>query len=329
MNSFRFLKGAGKHHSLPVFEGRTSRRHEDVSYRDLLRRARSEDPGRDSDFAGVRSFLQFAGFPRSGHSLIGAILSAHPALLLAHELDVMGLVAKKFPQTTIFRLIRQNAEAFDASDRWWNGLKYDVPPLGGHDGRTLVIGDKKGDWAARHALRQPDLVRRLEREVAAEHLWINVTRDPFDNIAVMTLRRGRLYDRMRIAAESSGDFHASLKRAIGEGELPSATDDEMIEDYAQLLKGVEIIRGSIPQERWLHVGYEAFIERPRPAIAELFRFVNLPLDRERIERAASIVRPGRSRPSRLLSWSPAQRRRVETMIAKHEILRGYRDGRAA
>lgn len=42
----------------------------------------------------LRTFLFFIGYPRSGHSLIGSIIDAHPQAIVAHEYDVIG----KWPQ---------------------------------------------------------------------------------------------------------------------------------------------------------------------------------------------------------------------------------------
>jgi hypothetical protein len=41
----------------------------------------------------VRSFCLFIGYPRSGHSLVGSLLDAHPDIAIAHEVNVLGLVA--------------------------------------------------------------------------------------------------------------------------------------------------------------------------------------------------------------------------------------------
>jgi hypothetical protein len=37
------------------------------------------------DFSSVRTFVLFVGYPRSGHSLIGSIMDAHPNIIIAHE----------------------------------------------------------------------------------------------------------------------------------------------------------------------------------------------------------------------------------------------------
>ena len=41
-------------------------------------------------YNGVETFVLFIGHARSGHSLIGAILDAHPLIIIPHEWDVIA-----------------------------------------------------------------------------------------------------------------------------------------------------------------------------------------------------------------------------------------------
>jgi len=46
------------------------------------------DLKRNSPYDGVQSFVLFVGYPRSGHSLVGAILDSHPEIIIPHEFDL-------------------------------------------------------------------------------------------------------------------------------------------------------------------------------------------------------------------------------------------------
>lgn len=37
------------------------------------------------DLSKIHTFVLFVGYPRSGHSLIGSIMDAHPNVIIAHE----------------------------------------------------------------------------------------------------------------------------------------------------------------------------------------------------------------------------------------------------
>ena len=40
-------------------------------------------------YDGVEAFVLFIGYPRSSHSLVGAILDAHPEIIIPHEYDLL------------------------------------------------------------------------------------------------------------------------------------------------------------------------------------------------------------------------------------------------
>ena len=45
---------------------------------------------RNSHYDGVQSFVLFVGYPRSSHSLVGAILDSHPEIIIPHEFDLLN-----------------------------------------------------------------------------------------------------------------------------------------------------------------------------------------------------------------------------------------------
>src|SRR6056297_1246638 len=98
MSSLAPLRFFTETHSVPVFEGDRSRRHRDVP---LWKLATKGVVGAMQDcrqLGAVEAFVQFVGFPRSGHSLIGSVLDAHPHAIISHELDTMGLIKKGLPE---------------------------------------------------------------------------------------------------------------------------------------------------------------------------------------------------------------------------------------
>ena len=50
-------------------------------------------------YDGVETFVMFIGYPRSIHSLVGAILDAHPEIIIPHEYDVLRHWIKYRPST--------------------------------------------------------------------------------------------------------------------------------------------------------------------------------------------------------------------------------------
>ena len=102
---------------------------------------------------------------------------------------------------------------------------------------------------------EPRLIDMAKRRIDARCKWILVTRHPLDNISTMSLRKGRTYDELRIASDSSADFRSKLKAHQDSGNITSAALDGMIDDYEQLCETIERMQTEIPSAEWIHVKY--------------------------------------------------------------------------
>ena len=107
-------------------------------------------------YDGVETFVMFIGYPRSSHSLVGAILDAHPEIIIPHEYDLMGKWKKLSPdkfksRNNIFSALHQlsmkqamfgiRASANNTRLRGNFTYTYHVPDLwqGGYQNRIKVI----------------------------------------------------------------------------------------------------------------------------------------------------------------------------------------------
>jgi hypothetical protein len=309
-------------HAVPLFEGSASRRHHRKSVRRLRLEAELLRLRGGVRTTEARSFVQFLGFPRSGHSLIGGLLGLHPKALVSHELDACGLVLKGMPARCVYNLIADNARQFWKNGAYWNGYRYavadEVPRA------PQVIGDKKGDWAVRWFLERPDLLDVLDRQIPLQKKWVLVTRHPADNIATLSIRRGGQYDRLRIANDRGDGFEAALKAAQADGRVPAACDDEMIEDYERLCVGIQTLIEKIGPEGVHHVVYEDLTQASAEGLRAVHRFCDLPPEAELSQLAASAVKPASS-SARRVSWRTDQLQAVQDMIGRYSFLRPYAD----
>ena len=96
-------------------------------------------------YDGVETFVLFIGYPRSSHSLIAALLDAHPEIIIPHEYDILGrwneirsanISNKRLEKYVIFyRLHRLSQEQSLVGNRANNclygscGYNYNVPGL--------------------------------------------------------------------------------------------------------------------------------------------------------------------------------------------------------
>ena len=139
---------------------------------------------------GVETFFLVLGYARSGSTLVGSLLDAHPNMVVADEADILRYVHPGVSRRQLFAIILERDRQFAHVDRRWHGFDYSVP--GGSQGRftTLrVVGDKHAGRATRRLWRDPKLLGRLRAVVRVPIRVLHVTRNPFDNIASVAQSR--------------------------------------------------------------------------------------------------------------------------------------------
>lgn len=324
MSSLVPLRFFTETHSVPVFEGDQSRRHRDVPLWKLAVKGIAGTVQHRGQFEAVRAFVQFVGFPRSGHSLIGSVLDAHPHAVISHELDTMGLIKKGFPERLLYALVAENSTMFSRNGRWWNGFSYAV--AGQPHGRASelrVVGDKKGDWAVRWCEQKPGLIETAYRRISARCRWVFVTRSPLDNIATMSLRKNRAYDKLRITSSDSAAFRAALRARQEQGEVSPVALDGMIDDYEGLCETIARMQAAIPAADWYHVEYERFVAAPEDGLRGLCDFLELKVEEDYLASCASIVRDSPNKSRNAVAWTDRQLERVAGFSQRFPFLHSY------
>ena len=144
-------------------------------------------------FAGVETYCMFIGYPRSGHSLVGSLLDAHRHAVIAHELDALSYLGRRFGRPQVWALILDRNAAFGERGRRWTNYDYTIP--GQHQGqwdKLRVIGDKKGGTSTRRLCVEPQLLDVVLDRMQVPTRFIHVVRNPYDNIATMFARNARI-----------------------------------------------------------------------------------------------------------------------------------------
>jgi hypothetical protein len=245
-------------------------------------------------FARVRTYCMFLGYPRSGHSLVGSLLDAHPELIVAHELHVLRYLRYGFSREQIFAMLLENAAAMAESGRTVTGYSYAIP--GQWQGRTRrlrVLGDKRGGTTIRKLRARPWLLPRLERRIALPLRFVHVLRNPFDNIATIFLR----------------------------GE--SRTLDESIEHYFRMVEGVAWLKERLPAGSVIDVRHEDLVADPAGQLTRLCGFLGVEPEPGWLSACGAAVWKETHRSRDDVAWTPAQREGVGKRMARHPFLAGY------
>jgi hypothetical protein len=245
--------------------------------------------------APLESMALFVGYRRSGHSLVGALLDAHPDVAMAHGLDVLHHVRYGFSRAQIASLILANARERAAQGRVVTGYSYAVPgQWQGRQRRLRVIGSTRGGATARTIAERPELAGRVEALMGVPVRWIHVVRNPFDNVSTLALR-GRRKD------------------------LGAAIDD-----WLRLLDGAAALRRLVPPARVLDLRSEDLVAAPGPTLRRLAAWLGLEAPDDWVEACTGIVFDAPHRTRHDAPWTPALVERVSKEMARHPFLSGYR-----
>jgi hypothetical protein len=250
-------------------------------------------------FQDVKTYCMFIGHARSGHSLIGALLDAHPNVILADEGEALRYISAGFNRAQIYHILLAKSQKQASKGRTKHGREeklysYHVP--GQWQGRFSslhVIGDSSAGTSTQMLAQNPPLLQHLQTTMMNVNVkLIHVIRNPYDVISTMILRGGRTYE-------------------------------NAIERYFSNCETIVDIRKRMDSANVFAIKLEEFINHPEVYLDEICRFVGVEPINEYLNACTSMVykSPAKSRYS--VPWSAEVRGTVERKIDKFEFLQGY------
>ena len=255
----------------------------------LTREAAKHQP----DFDGVQTYCMFIGYPRSGHSLIGSLLDAHPNIIIAHELDALKYARSPLTREQLFYLLLDNSKRFTAQGRKWEEYSYLVKnQWQGRFQSLRVIGDKKGGFSSVHLRREPGLLKALRDKVRTRIKFIHVFRNPYDNIS--TIRK-----KHETNLEGAGNMFFSMAQTV--------------------LR----VKGKTAPEDWIDIRHEDFIEDPTQHLRRLCGFLGQDASEEYLKDCAAIVFKSPRKSRHDAPWTPELIQQVQKASQPFPFLDGY------
>lgn len=242
-----------------------------------------------------QKLVLFVGQSRSGHSLVGSLIDAHPDAAIAHEIHALKHLLRGAELSELTRAIRLNAHLFDLVGRAYTGYDYRVPGQWQGRSRDLVlVGDKKGNGTTRLLRRHPDSLARIEARLGRPIHLINVIRQPLDNIATKAMRTG-----------------VSLAEATRRFLANAETLDRLTKDRPDQVRAVYL---------------DALSAEPETVLAELIDWLGLSSDASGYLDACAdlvFVRPKRTRDQ--VDWPPGLVDSIRTNLARYPALAHFAD----
>jgi hypothetical protein len=265
----------------------------------LLRLGRKLAKAHRAHLATVTDTVMFIGNQRTGHSLVGSLLDAHPNAMIAHEVNALKLHAIRFPRRYIDALLYENSRAFAEEGRGESGYDYEV--AGQYQGRHTelrVLGDKDARRDTTILGRFPRVLDTWMRRNHGRRLRVlQVVRNPFDTISTIWAR----------------PFETWVER-----DQPPPI--EMIDRYFELCDATLGVRERLPV---LTLRHEELVAHPGEEIERTCRFLDLPCPEDYRRACAAIVRPATHRSRERVPWGQRHVDRVSSHLDRFPFMDGY------
>ena len=277
---------------------------------------------------GVKKFVFFVGYSRSGHSILGTILDAHPHVVIANEFFLFRKFAsdlERAPEKTwtanLMNKLYQKS-VFDpnqmrASEKKGYTLNIDGLWQGNFDRHIEVIGDKSGGWTTMSYLRDEVGFKKNYQKLKDKLLSmpiriIHALRNPFDMIATRLVFENKI-----ISIET---FRPSNTKKL---HKPSAVECGITTQFQQIAAVVEMIDTVLGPENVLEVHNCDLVNDPRNTISKLFDFLDVETSEYFLDISSDKIFKSTSRSRDLIEWSPEQVSRIEQEMKKYKMLSRY------
>jgi hypothetical protein len=250
-------------------------------------------------FDSVNTYCMFLGYPRTGHSLFGSLLDAHPRIIIAHEFNVFYQLRKReWDRNKLFTALLYNSEFLKNMGRGWSGYSYEVPgQWQGRFERIEVIGDKKGGGTTREIISNPGTLEKLRSLLGASVKLrvFHILRNPYDTVASMVTGRRR--------------------------EIEIA---EKMPFYLDLLEGAEMaLTQMLVPDEVMTIRHEDFILQPRETLAHALGFLGQSASQDYLDACAGILFEKPRQKRHAVEWKPDELKQIEAAIDQYSFLHGY------
>ena len=204
----------------------------------------------------IRQFVLFVGHAHSGHSIIGAILDAHPLVAIANEVNIVNLIRKyKLSKIQIESILLHYSFSGGKKKEWYNSeYKHNIEQS--HQGETHiphVIGDKKAGGTTR-VLHVDYWVLSYIKSMYKDQLKvIFVNRNALDIVAAYSY----------YMKQKPCQFH--------------------VDRYFENLTVVKKIKNFLSPSSFIEVDQSKFIKNPHAETKRLFDFINIKTQKHEID----------------------------------------------
>jgi hypothetical protein len=249
-------------------------------------------------FKDVQTFVFFIGHNKSGTSMVGSLLDAHPDAIISDEVGALNFLNLGFNRDQVFHLLlrgsRRELMKGRVTARRLTPYSYHVPgQWQGRYRKLKLMGDGKAGSTTNLFANDPELLNRLPALMeGTEVKTIQIIRNPFDVISVMMIRGKRSFE------NSSSHFF----------------------NYCQIL---DRLRKQLSPSNLHPIRYEDFVTAPRNHLEALCRYLGIDPNTEYLDACTSIIYEAPDQHRHRIDWKLEWIQFVEEKIKLFDFLEGY------
>lgn len=284
----------------------------------------------------IRGFVFFIGYARSGHSILGSIMDAHPHVVISNEFFIF----KKFPELNrvpdnswrdnLFNLVYQKSfrDLVRSRENDRKGYTLTIEGLwqGRYEDHIEVIGDKSGGMTTLfYRANRTNFMhnyKKLKKMISVPIKIIHAVRNPYDIISTKIIA-GSTRNFRSVANRSSLDNDSG--RWSNFDKLDVEVDRIQRVTYAlfRQIKAVKELIEVFGIENVHNVHNCDLVNDPIGTISSIFDFIGVNMTEHFLRTCASKVFKSVSRSRDLINWTSQQREVVEKNMRKYEVLSRY------
>jgi len=275
----------------------------------------------------VKIFVFFLGHARSGHSIVGSILDAHPHIVIAHEAKLFSKMIENLPhyfnKSIIFNELWNNSyhssvaglrtEENKALKKGYS-LSIDGLYQGTYVSSVQVIGDKDGGKTAAMFLRNPQnwdqVFSKIKSIVDIPIKVIHVIRNPYDNIATMLIYK------------TSGLKITEVKHSDKVHKVDSSSVRQKTDKYFELFQAIQEAEEKYNLDV-LEVHGKDLIGNPKDSILKMCNFLGVSCSESYLQICTNKLFPSESKTRYKIKWDDHLISYVQQYIIKYDSLKEY------
>ena len=283
----------------------------------------------------IKTFVLFVGSARSGHSIVGSLMDAHPHVIIAHEYKIFYNWQHFYNNSNqnwtemLFNLLynKSSSDASGIRNSSIKGYSLTVNNLwqGKFDCYIEVIGDKCGgslniEYMKNKHLFKIKLTRLLDKLLIPIRA-IHVVRNPFDQIATRSLYISCHFD-YACVRKLKETLKANLSLPDSKFRRADITERAALQLFNIHKASMELIE-LLGAKNVLEVHSSDFIKYPKETLRRIFEFLEVDASEYYLQVCADKVFKSTSQTRELMLWPPSLKYMIEEKMKSYEFLSRY------